>query len=66
MLRRSHATIIDGARVAREVKDEVKSDVEKWMAEGHRRPCLMCVLVGEDPASKVYVNKKMEAAKYVG
>lgn len=63
---RSHAQIIDGVKVAKEVKDEVKRDVEGWVAKGHRRPCLMCVLVGEYPASKTYVRKKMEAAQYVG
>lgn len=63
---RSHATIIDGAKVASEVKNEVKNDVEKWVAGGRRRPCLKCVLVGEDPASETYVRKKMEAAKFVG
>lgn len=48
------------------MKNEVKKDVEQWVADGHRRPCLKCVLVGEDPASETYVRKKMEAAKYVG
>lgn len=48
------------------MKNEVKADVEKWIANGHRRPCLKCVLVGEDPASETYVRKKMEAANYVG
>lgn len=52
--------------MARDVKDEIKRDVEGWVARGHRRPCLMCVLVGEDPASETYVRKKMEAAQYVG
>lgn len=52
--------------VARKVKDEVKKNIEEWLAKGHRRPCLICVLVGEDPASTTYVKKKMEAAEYVG
>lgn len=64
---RSHnATIIDGVKVALDVKNEVKRDVANWVANGHRPPCLMCVLVGEDPASETYVRKKMEAAQYVG
>lgn len=63
---RTHATIIDGVKTALEVKNEVKAAVEKWIADGRRRPCLKCVLVGEDPASETYVRKKMEAANYVG
>lgn len=65
-LYRTQATIIDGVKVANEVKNEVKTAVEKWIEEGHRRPCLICVLVGNDPASETYVRKKMDAARYVG
>lgn len=63
---RTKAQIIDGKRISEEVQNEIKNDVDKWVAEGHRRPCLIAVLVGEDPASQTYVNKKMIAAKAVG
>jgi len=34
--------------------------------KGHRAPRLVAVLVGQDPASKIYVKNKMKAAKVVG
>ncbi|MEQ4564006.1 MAG: tetrahydrofolate dehydrogenase/cyclohydrolase catalytic domain-containing protein, partial [Acinetobacter sp.] len=43
----------------------VKSDVERYTAQGVE-PCLAVVLVGEDPASQVYVRNKVQKAAYVG
>lgn len=42
------------------------SDIEEWVKKGHRAPCLIAILVGEDPASQKYVENKMIAAKNVG
>ncbi len=61
---RLRAKIIDGKAIAKEIKDEVRSDVEAWVAGGHRCPKLTAVIVGEDPASHTYVKNKMAAAKY--
>jgi methylenetetrahydrofolate dehydrogenase (NADP+)/methenyltetrahydrofolate cyclohydrolase len=58
--------ILDGRTAAREVRAEVRAEVEKLVAEGHRPPGLAVVLVGEDPASRIYVGSKTRAAAEVG
>ncbi|KAF7267911.1 NAD-dependent methylenetetrahydrofolate dehydrogenase isoform X2 [Rhynchophorus ferrugineus] len=58
--------IIDGKKVAQDIQKELKVEVEAWMKEGHRAPRLIAILVGEDPASKKYVENKMKAAREIG
>lgn len=58
-------TIIDGKAVSAAVKDEVKNEVEQLKKSGSV-PCLAVVLVGNDPASKVYVGNKKKACEYCG
>ena len=58
-------TIIDGKAVSAAVKDEVKNEVEQLKKSGSV-PCLAVVLVGNDPASKVYVGNKKKACEYSG
>ena len=60
------AKIIDGKKVAALTRDEVRQDVEEWVADGNRAPFLQVVLVGTDPASDVYVGAKTRACKEVG
>ncbi len=52
--------------MAKEIKDEVRLEVENWIATGNRRPQLTAIIVGDDPASQTYVKNKMTAAKYTG
>jgi len=59
------AMIIDGKKISDEIKDELKLRVEKLRQEG-RQPALAVVLVGDDPASKVYVSNKKKACEYIG
>lgn len=58
--------MIDGKKIANEILEEVKQSVDSLVASGNRRPKLVAILVGEDPASKTYVNNKLKAAKKVG
>lgn len=60
------AQIIDGKAVAQKVRDEVRAGVEAFRAEHGRAPGLSVVLVGDDPASAVYVGSKEKAAAEVG
>jgi methylenetetrahydrofolate dehydrogenase (NADP+)/methenyltetrahydrofolate cyclohydrolase len=60
------ATLIDGKRVSEEIKQEVKEEVERFKSETGVTPGLAVVLVGEDPASKVYVRNKSRACEFVG
>jgi methylenetetrahydrofolate dehydrogenase (NADP+)/methenyltetrahydrofolate cyclohydrolase len=59
------AELIDGREVAREVRREVAEGVRD-LAEGGVRPGLAVVLVGEDPASQVYVRMKTRACQEAG
>jgi len=60
------AEIIDGKQVAASVVAAVKSATEKLAADAGVTPGLAVVLVGEDPASHVYVNSKSRTAKECG
>ncbi len=59
------AKIIDGEAIAAEVRNEVKVGVDKLKASGIT-PCLAAVLVGDVPASQVYVRTKRKACEHVG
>jgi len=58
--------IIDGKAAASAVKARVKSEVENIIAAGGRKPCLAVVIVGDDPASRIYVRNKVAAAREAG
>ncbi|MCR5625104.1 MAG: bifunctional methylenetetrahydrofolate dehydrogenase/methenyltetrahydrofolate cyclohydrolase FolD [Lachnospiraceae bacterium] len=59
------AFLIDGKKISAEIKDELKEKVAALNAEG-KYPCLAVILVGNDPASQVYVNNKKKACAYIG
>ncbi len=60
------AKIIDGKATAERIRTEVKASVDMRLAEGKSVPGLATVLVGENPASKVYVRNKQKACAEVG
>ena len=60
------AELIDGKALAKEVRAEVKARAEAFRATHNRAPGLDVILVGEDPASQVYVRNKERAASKVG
>jgi methylenetetrahydrofolate dehydrogenase (NADP+)/methenyltetrahydrofolate cyclohydrolase len=60
------AQLIDGKALAKEVRAEVKARAEAFRATHNRAPGLDVVLVGEDPASQVYVRNKERAAAKAG
>jgi methylenetetrahydrofolate dehydrogenase (NADP+) / methenyltetrahydrofolate cyclohydrolase len=60
------AQLIDGKAIAQEVRAEVKREVADWVAEGHEAPGLATVLVGDAPASALYVGNKQKASAEVG
>jgi methylenetetrahydrofolate dehydrogenase (NADP+)/methenyltetrahydrofolate cyclohydrolase len=60
------ATLIDGKAIARQVRAEVRAEVEAWTAGGHPPPGLATILVGDDAASAVYVSGKQKACAEVG
>jgi len=60
------AKIIDGKETALQVRQKVADDVAKMVAAGKPNPGLATVLVGEDPASQVYVRSKIRACEQAG
>ncbi|HEU4974081.1 MAG TPA: bifunctional methylenetetrahydrofolate dehydrogenase/methenyltetrahydrofolate cyclohydrolase FolD [Baekduia sp.] len=60
------ARIIDGKAIAARVREEVARDVEAFSARTGRRPGLATILVGDDPASAIYVGGKQKASRQVG
>uniref|UniRef100_A0A8C3J3X8 methenyltetrahydrofolate cyclohydrolase n=1 Tax=Calidris pygmaea TaxID=425635 RepID=A0A8C3J3X8_9CHAR len=60
------ATIISGTKLAKQVLKEVQRDVESWISCGNKRPHLTVILVGDNPASHIYVRNKIKAAAAVG
>jgi len=60
------ANIIDGKAIAKQVRSNVAERVAERVANGLRAPGLAVVLVGQDPASQVYVGSKRKACEEVG
>ena len=60
------AQILDGKSIAADLRSRIEQQVSEMVASGHRPPGLVVVLVGEDPASQVYVRNKQKACEQVG
>jgi len=60
------AQIIDGKAIAEALLNEVKSKIESRTAGGKRNPTLAVILIGDDPASHIYVRNKRVACEKVG
>lgn len=59
-------TIIDGKQLAKDIKKEIAVEVAKIVEEGGKTPHLAAVLIGENPASQVYVRNKVRSCEQVG
>ena len=60
------AVIIDGKQIAQSVKEQLKGKVSDFLTKYNHQITLAVILVGENPASKVYVKNKITATEYVG
>ena len=60
------ANIIDGKVVSASVKQQVADECAKIFAEKGIKPGLAVIIVGDDPASRVYVNNKKKACELLG
>src|SRR5437762_14223193 len=58
------AVILDGTRIAAQIKEEVAAQVKELAAQGIR-PGLAAVLAGNDPASQIYVRNKVRACEHL-
>jgi methylenetetrahydrofolate dehydrogenase (NADP+)/methenyltetrahydrofolate cyclohydrolase len=62
----SGARLIDGGAIAAEVRAKVAGEVADYEAEAGRVPTLVTAIVGEDPASQIYIRNKHKACEEVG
>ena len=62
----SETKVIDGKQIAADLRAETKERVAEFQSKFNKVPTLAVVLVGEDPASQVYVNTKTKMAKEIG
>ena len=60
------ARLIDGVAVGKKIRESVRQKIAQHVQAGHRSPCLAVLLVGEDPASQVYVRHKEKACEEAG
>lgn len=60
------AQILDGKKLAKELRGELADEVIEFIQNNGVVPCLAAVLVGDDPASEVYVRNKRRACEEVG
>lgn len=60
------ATILDGKKLAQQLRSELTEEVIEFIQNNGATPCLAAVLVGENPASEVYVKNKRRACEAVG
>ena len=58
--------LIDGKKIADDIKKEIAIEVEKMVAEGKKRPHLAAILVGHDGGSETYVAHKVKACEQCG
>ena len=60
------AVIMDGKAISKEIQTEITQEVAQFVEQAGITPCLAAVLVGDDPASEVYVRNKHRACERVG
>jgi methylenetetrahydrofolate dehydrogenase (NADP+)/methenyltetrahydrofolate cyclohydrolase len=60
------ARLLDGTATAASIREELAEQVAVFIAEGKRKPGLAVILIGDDPASHIYVKNKIAACKKVG
>ncbi len=65
-MKQQNAKIIDGSKRALEIRTKLSSLALKLIKPGVTKPCLAVIMVGKNPASDVYVNRKERAAKDLG
>lgn len=60
------ATLLDGKKLAQQIRSELAEEVIEFIQNNGVAPCLAAILVGDDPASEVYVRNKRRACEEIG
>jgi methylenetetrahydrofolate dehydrogenase (NADP+) / methenyltetrahydrofolate cyclohydrolase len=64
--KRMTARLLDGKQLAQQIRSELTEEIVEFIQNNGAVPCLAAVLVGNDPASEVYVRNKRQACEVVG
>jgi len=59
-------TILDGKKIAQDIRNEIKADIKRLKSSGSEVPGLVVILVGDNPASESYVKGKAKACEEIG
>ncbi len=60
------AKIINCQQISLDIKNNIKHEINNNILEGKRQPCLAVIIIGDNPASLLYVHNKQKACAYVG
>lgn len=60
------AQILDGKALSQQIQTQIKQEITDLVGNGHRVPGLAVIMIGDNPASQVYVKNKRKACEYVG
>ena len=60
------ARLIDGIAIGKKIRESVRIKISDFVTKGNRPPCLAVLLIGDDPASQVYVKHKEKACSEAG
>ncbi|MDQ7083391.1 MAG: bifunctional methylenetetrahydrofolate dehydrogenase/methenyltetrahydrofolate cyclohydrolase FolD [Aquificota bacterium] len=58
--------VLEGKTPSLKIREEIKREIAEYTSQGFRRPGLAVILVGNDPASRIYVRNKIKACRDVG
>ncbi|MEM1000450.1 MAG: bifunctional 5,10-methylenetetrahydrofolate dehydrogenase/5,10-methenyltetrahydrofolate cyclohydrolase [Bacteroidota bacterium] len=58
--------LLDGKQLSQTIKEELKAETAALVAQGHRPPHLVAILIGDNPASQTYIRNKVKACNFVG
>lgn len=60
------ANIINGKEISAQIKDQVKANIKQRLIDKKPQPGLVVILIGDNPASEIYVNHKINSCQYTG
>lgn len=58
--------LLDGKKIAADIRAELKNEIDKLKQEGEKVPGLVAILVGDNPSSQIYVNSKTKDCNEIG
>ncbi len=58
--------ILNGKELSKKLREKLKEEIKDFLSKGYRKPGLAVILVGNDPASLIYVKNKIKACKSIG